>query len=329
MFSPMLSSCPSDRRRFLAGMLALSAQAGLLLGCEQPGPPLRVSTNPWPAYDVLHVAKALGLLDQRGLQVDLLANDSPGSSRRALERGLVDGFCSTLVEVLQVANTTGLCPRILAVLDHSSGADVLIGREGMISPYDLRHKRIAIEPGTVHLQLLTLALESVQLLVSDVVLVPTPQPAMPAAFADGLVDGAVCFPPESNRLVELGGRVLFTSARVPGQIVDVLTFSPLCVERRGAELQRLVQVYFLVQEMVQQGHPASLQTMAQREGVSLSELQQTMAGVAFVGREAQARLLHPQGSVAQAMDTLQSAMQALGLLQRRRPVADFFGPAGA
>ena len=38
---------------------------------------------------------------------------------------------------------------------------------------------------------------------------------LPAAFADGLVDAAVCFPPESNRLLEKGGKVVFHSGQVP------------------------------------------------------------------------------------------------------------------
>lgn len=206
--------------------------------------PLKFATNPWPGFDPLYVARDKGYFEEAGLTVALVDLTSIGASRRALERGQVDGCGATLVEILLAADQSGLRPQIAAVVDYSNGADVLIGTAAMRNPADLRGRRVAIEPGTLHIQLLALALASVNLGIRDVILVPMPQNAMPVAFADGMVAAAVCFPPESNRLVDAGGKVLFHSGQVPGQVVDTLVFDGAFVARRGADVRAFVGAYY-------------------------------------------------------------------------------------
>jgi NitT/TauT family transport system substrate-binding protein len=185
----MLPSLP--RRRFLsAGLgsacLLLGSSGGCSASYEEP---IKFATNPWPGYDPLYVARDKGYFRDAGIEVALVDLTSIGASRRAFERGQVDGCGATLVEILLAADQSGLRPQIAAVVDYSNGADVLIAAGSVKSLADLRGRRVAIEPGTLHIQLLALALDSVQLTVRDVALVPMPQNAMPAAFADGLVAG--------------------------------------------------------------------------------------------------------------------------------------------
>lgn len=285
--------------------------------------PLKFATNPWPGFDPLYVARDKGYFEEAGLTVALVDLTSIGASRRALERGQVDGCGATLVEILLAADQSGLRPQIAAVVDYSNGADVLIGTAAMRNPADLRGRRVAIEPGTLHIQLLALALASVNLGIRDVILVPMPQNAMPVAFADGMVAAAVCFPPESNRLVDAGGKVLFHSGQVPGQVVDTLVFDGAFVARRGADVRSFVGAYYRAMDFMASHPDEAHAIMARRENMSVAELRQTLGGLHYVARSEQRDLLAPDGPVARSLGQLQGAMMSLAQLRQSRTLKDF------
>jgi NitT/TauT family transport system substrate-binding protein len=313
------------RRRFVsAGIGSALLLLGSGAGCSSASAaPLKFATNPWPGFDPLYIARDKGFFDDAGLNVALVDLTSIGASRRAFERGQVDGCGATLVEILLAADQSGLRPQIAAVVDYSNGADVLIGTGVLRSPADLRGRRVAIEPGTLHIQLLALALASVNLGIRDVVLVPMPQNAMPAAFSDGLVAGAVCFPPESNRLLEAGGKVLFHSGQVPGEVVDTLVFDGAFVARRGAEVRTFVGTYYRAMDFMASHPDEAHAIMARRENMSIDELSRTIAGLRYVARSEQQDLLAPDGPVARSLNKLQGAMMSLAQLRQSRTLKDF------
>lgn len=317
----MTLSAPVSRRRFLSAGLgaALLAQ-----GCSAPRrDALKFATNPWPGFDPLYIARDKGFFADAGLDVTLVDLTSIGAARRAFERGQVDGCGATLVEILLAADQSGLRPQIAAVVDYSNGADVLIGVGGLAGPADLRGRRVAIEPGTLHIQLLALALGRVGLSVRDVVLVPMPQDAMPAAFADGQVAAAVCFPPESRRLLDTGGKVLFHSGQVPGEVVDTLVFDGAFVTRRGADVKAFVGAYYRAMEFLASQPDEACGIMARRENVSVAELREALAGLRYVARGEQRELLAPDGAVERSLNRLQAAMMDLAQLRQRRTLKDF------
>jgi NitT/TauT family transport system substrate-binding protein len=316
---------PTPRRRFLsAGIGSALLLLGSGGGCSTASAePLKFATNPWPGFDPLYIARDKGYFDDAGLNVVLVDLTSIGASRRAFERGQVDGCGATLVEILLAADQSGLHPQIAAVVDYSNGADVLVGAGPLRSPADLRGRRVAIEPGTLHIQLLALALSSVNLTIRDVILVPMPQNAMPAAFSDGLVAAAVCFPPESNRLIEAGGKVLFHSGQVPGEVVDTLVFDGAFVARRGAEVRSFVGAYYRAMDFMASHPDEARAIMARRENMSVGELSQTIAGLHYVARSEQQALLAPDGPVARSLNKLQGAMMALAQLRQSRTLKDF------
>ena len=314
---------PSLRRRAVSlgggGALLLAAS-----GCGRASrETIKFATNPWPGYDPLYVARDKGFFEEAGLDVTLVDLTSLGASRRAFERGQVDGCGATLVEILLTADQSGTRPQIAAVVDYSNGADVLVGEARIAGPAGLRERRVAIEPGTLHIQLLALALASVQLSVRDVILVPMPQNAMPNAFAEGLVSAAVCFPPESNRILEAGGKVLFHSGQVPGQVVDTLVFDSAFVSRRGPDVPAFVAAYYKAVGLMASHPDEAHAIMARRENMSVDELRQTMSDLHFVSRTEQPALLAPGGPVERSLDELQGAMMALAQLRQVRNLKDF------
>ena len=313
-----------NRRRFLtlgAGTLAMAMTGG---GCSSGSSgPIKFATNPWPGYDLLYVARDKGFFQDAGLNVNLVDLTSLGASRRAFERRQVDGCGATLVEILLAADLSGVRPQIAAVVDYSDGADVVIGQAAMSSPASLKGARVAIEPGTLHIQLLSLALARAGLTIRDVTLVSMPQNVMPAAFAEGRVQAAVCFPPESGQLLARGGKVLFHSGQVPGEVVDILVFDGDFVARRGADVRAFVRAYYQAQDYAARHPDEAHAIMARRENTSLADLRDTLKGLRYVDQADQARLLEPGGPVERSLIHLQGAMIELAQLRERHTLKDF------
>ena len=121
------------------------------------------------------------------------------------------------MEILLAADQSGTRPQIAAVVDYPTAPTWLVGAAGAGGLADLRERRVAIEPGPLHIQLLALALASVRMSIRDVILVPMPQNAMPNAFADGLVSAAVCFRPSRTASSRLAARCCSIAARCPAR----------------------------------------------------------------------------------------------------------------
>ncbi len=63
---------------------AASVTLAILGGCaEEPAPPIRIGTNPWPGYEFLHLADELGYFEEEGVEVRLVELTSNGDVRRA------------------------------------------------------------------------------------------------------------------------------------------------------------------------------------------------------------------------------------------------------
>jgi NitT/TauT family transport system substrate-binding protein len=159
--------------------------------------------------------------------------------------------------------------------------------------------------------------------IRDVILVPMPQNAMPAAFADGLVSAAVCFPPESNRILEAGGKVLFHSGQVPGQVIDTLVFDGSFVARRGPDVPAFMTAYYKAVALMASQPDEAHAIMARRENMGVQELRDTLSGMHFVSRAEQPALLAPGGPVERSLNELQGAMMALAQLRQARNLKDF------
>jgi NitT/TauT family transport system substrate-binding protein len=211
----------ASRRRLLRalGGCVLAPVAGLT-GCGWPaGESMRIGTHPWPGYELLHLAQALGHLPPD--QVRLIETTSASASLRALSSGSMEGACLTLDEVL-TARASGVDVVIVAVLDVSLGADAVVARAGLRSRADLRGQRIGVEHSAVGAVMLDALLAASGLSLSDVQPRYVTIDQHEKALLTGEVDALVTYEPVKSRLLQAGAHELFSSAQVPGRIVDTL-----------------------------------------------------------------------------------------------------------
>ena len=328
---PAQRTCPRGGACKVAGwfvvVAALLVAAGVWKAVQLRNPvrePLRVAISPWPGYEFASLAQTKGYFEQEGVDVRLLELGSLGDCRRTFERGQADGFFGTMIEVIESDARLQRSAEIVCVVDYSDGADCILARDPIGSVADLRGKRIAVEHSSVNVLVLTRALELAGLAWSDVTVVYMPAMQMPEAMSGGAVDAAVTYPPLSLDIRRgIGVKEVFTTAQIPGEVVDLLAFDAKTAQERRREIDAFVRAFFRAQQYAAANREEGYALMAARQRITAKEFEEALSGgIRLVGRAQQERFLGPEGSLrdtvasARAMlNTARGASEAAAILQ--------------
>ncbi len=279
--------------------------------CSAPRP-LRVGSNIWPGYEPLHLAGTLGHYDARtiALQDFLSASDVA----RAYTAGLLEVAALTGDEALSIANRLP-GHTIILVCDVSNGADAILARPPATSMTDLRGLRVGYEQGATGSYLLARALDAAGMQPEEIVLVPLRLPEHFDAFASNRVDAVVTFEPQRSAILARGGRVVFDSARIPGEIVDVLITRQETIARRGAALQALVDGWFKGLAYLRTMPEEAAARLAGRSAMSASQFTASLRLLEVPDRQANMRLLDPSAGILPSLDRLEALMIARDFIE--------------
>ncbi|MCA9195442.1 MAG: ABC transporter substrate-binding protein [Planctomycetales bacterium] len=262
---------------------------------------LRIGINPWPGYEFATLADELGLIEATGAKVRLLEFSSLNDSRRAFERGQLDGLFCTLSDAV-ACSTMATSPYIAAVTDYSNGCDALVASSSIQSMSDLIGKRIGIEPNALAKYFLTRALEHNTLRIDDVVLVEFPQERLVREFMSGQLEAIVTYPPFLVNASKLDGcRTLFSSQNIPFEIADVLLVSSQLSADKRRSLDGLLDAFFRARDKHLEHPQECLELMARHERISTNELKELLQMTKLVSRSEQAELLTPTSKLAETI----------------------------
>jgi NitT/TauT family transport system substrate-binding protein len=265
--------------------LCAIALAGCLRGTEAP---LRIGTNVWIGSEPLYLARELGHLDAKAVQ--LVEYPSATEVLRAFRNQAIDGMVITLDELFPLA-IDGLNPRIILVVDVSHGADVVVGREGMQTMRDLKGKRVAVESGALGAYVLSRALALSGMQAADVEIVHLESNEQPNAFKKGRVDGAVTFDPYRRQLLAAGARTLFDSTRMPGEIVDLLAVRADVLQEQKKAVQMLLAGWFKAIDYLKREPQDAARRMGVRQQTSGEQFLESMRGLHIPSREENLKML--------------------------------------
>jgi NitT/TauT family transport system substrate-binding protein len=247
----------------ILGCLALALA---LAGCvREPESALRIGTNVWIGGEPLYLARELGYLNPRAVQ--LVEYPSASEVHRAFRNQAIDGMVISLDELFGLA-VDGLQPRIILVADVSHGADAIVGRSSMRTMKDLAGKRVAVESGALGAFVLSRALALNGMKAGDVQVVHLESNEQPGAFEKGQVDGAVTFDPYRARLVGAGASTLFDSTAIPGEIVDLVAVRAPVLDAQPKAVQALLAGWFGAIEYLKQNPSDAAQRMGVRQQAS-------------------------------------------------------------
>jgi NitT/TauT family transport system substrate-binding protein len=298
--------------RYRAVLLALVCV--LVAACApRHSMPLRIGLIAFPGHEPLFLARSLGHLDERPIQ--LVELPSTLEVVRAYRSGLIDVAGLTGDEALTIAAQEPGQHVIVLVLDVSHGVDAMVAQPEFSTLTELRGKRIGFEPDALGAVMVARALETAGLTPADVVPVPVSLPDHIVAFTQRKVDAIVTFDPYCSRLIAQGSTRVFDTTHIPGEIVDVLITRRSAMDSHEPALRAAIGGWFRALEYLQQHPHDAAARMALREGVTPQQLLELLKGLRFPDAATNRRMLQPApGNLAESLAGLAATMQRWNLL---------------
>jgi NitT/TauT family transport system substrate-binding protein len=286
----------------------------LLAACTQPPQlPMRVGTIPWAGNEPLFLARELGFIPPR--QVHLVEHLTVSQTVRAYRNGTLDAAVWTLDEFLLLDHTRQPT-QVVLVLDASHGADCLVARPGVETLAALVGRRVAYEDSALGNYFLHRAEEQAGLAPMSLQRVDIPLSAHELVWQRGEVDAVVTFEPVCTRLQDAGGRVLFDSSNIPGEIVDVLGVRKDYLQAHPQQVDALVRGWLAALKHLQAHPEEDVARMAPRVGLQPEQLRRALEGVRLADEDAQrAQLLGPRPQLPANLERMKGVLVKQGLLQ--------------
>ena len=208
--------------------------------------PLRVGWYRWPGWYPMAIAQDQDLFRRAGVDVVPVLYDDYTHMLLDLFSGRLDGCCSGLFELLR----SGIVDlKVVLVTDSSEGAEGLVAVPDIRDPRDLAGKRVGIQRSGGGGELLIAAmLERHGLSARDLILVDLDFELVAKEMPHNIQAGYTWEPYLSEARAK-GARMLFSTADIPGLIVDVVVFNDWCARDRGADVRAFVAAWFEAQAL--------------------------------------------------------------------------------
>jgi NitT/TauT family transport system substrate-binding protein len=311
-----LNSQPAPERlsrRQALGWALGAALAAPLAGCAPPLPPLRVGSIVFPGYELMFLAREMGLLAPA--EVRLIEMRSNTDVLRALGAGQLEAAALTLDELLS-ARADGVDLRVALVLDVSEGSDVVLGRPGIRQAADLKGRRIGVEDSAGGAVMLGALLDATGLSVEQIHKVPITLDRSIEFYASGQLDAVVTAEPWAGTLEAQGAHRLFDSSAIPGMIVDVLVVRADAVDRQLTALRHLVSAQFEALAAFRQSPEQVAPQLAPRLQLAPANVKAAFRGLKLPDAAQNRAWLQPGGQLQQSAESLMKVMVKQSLLKQ-------------
>ncbi|CAK8722452.1 ABC transporter substrate-binding protein [Candidatus Electrothrix laxa] len=284
------------------------------VGCHQAPPTaLRIGTNIWPGYEPLYLAKAQGYY--KDLNVRLVEYPSASEVLRAFKNGNLEAVTLTLDEVVYLCRSNPDI-KIALVMDVSHGGDVIIAKEGIESVEDLRGKRVAVESNALGAYFTSRALEMHGMRPEDVSVVHTEVSGHEEAFLQNRVDAAVTFEPVRTKLLAAGGKEIFSSREIPGEIVDVLVVDEKAMMGHRDIFKKVIKGWFRALDDLEKKPQEAAGIMAKRLKITPDEVLASYDGLILPDVDENHRMLNErEGTLYRSLGNLSGIMMKHNLLE--------------
>ena len=293
--------------------LALCALALLWPEVEEQRP-FVLAVGVWPGMETLTLARERGVLSE--VEVNFVEMSWTSATMMAFENRVVDGAIVTLDEMLHL-KAGGHAIKAILVMGASRGGDAILARPEIASLRGLQGKRVGVELRASGEFLLSRALSSVEMKLSDVVTVPLNLAESENAYEQHELDALVTVDPGRMRLIEKGARVLFDSDTTQNPVYRVLVVREDLLKDRETVLRRLVKAHFQALPIVRSWADSEpgMAAILRRERLSGRQFAEALRHIADYSVEANVELLSsgPRGLEPILKDTA-AKMKEQGLL---------------
>jgi NitT/TauT family transport system substrate-binding protein len=215
------------------GRLALMACALMAASCSQTSnkaPEPRAEFNigwsiyagwmPWPYAQQAGIVKKWA--DKYGLKINIVQVNDYVESVNQYTAGKLDGVTVANMDALTIPAAGGKDTSAIIIGDYSNGNDGIM-LKGADTLAAIKGRQVYLVELSVSHYLLARGLNSVGMKLSDVKTVNTADADIVGAFATPEVTAAVTWNPQLSTMKETpGAKQVFSSAQIPGEILDLL-----------------------------------------------------------------------------------------------------------
>jgi len=271
-------------------LLAIFIMATVVLlfaaGCSkesQNAAPITIGINNWAGYDPFILADQTGLFKKNHVRVEIKRFASTTDEIRAMQEGEIQGAGFTLDEVVSLVET-GFKGKVVLIVDYSMGGDMVIGQKEIKSIADLAGKTIGYEGSVVGEFLLHRALNRNRVNSSAVTLVDVQAGQWISTFKEKGIDELVCFDPVASVLLnEHKGNLLFSSAAIPFEIIDVLLFSESFYNDNKASVANILRAWFDALNYMDTNPDKAAEVITSTKGIRVNNYKQSQQGLVAPG----------------------------------------------
>lgn len=229
------------------GLAAFFICLAMATACEKkeaPPPherPLTVGWFLWTGWYPMAIAQEMKLFAKHGVDVNPILYQSYTQILPDLSSGKLDAGFSGMYETLK-ANIPDI--RIVLVTDHSDGAEGLVTIPEIKTPQDLKGKRIGVQGALSGSEFLITTYLRKQGLSSGDVTMLSISPEVVLDRMPSQIQAGYTWDPFLSQARKRGYRLLFTTADMPGLIVDIVAFHGLVTRDRPQDVRKFIAAWF-------------------------------------------------------------------------------------
>ena len=218
----------------------------LIGGCSSPEAPaperpaLRFAHNLWPGYFPITLARELGYYAREGVAVEVIYTEDQEPQIADFIAGKYDGMALPIGSLI-VASGHHPDIRVVYAIDESAGGDAVVAKPAITDIAELRGKVIGATLGGFGELFVERMLEAGGLTRAEVTLINTDSNLVPEQLRAGVIDAGQAWEPYVSRVVQAGGRILYTSRETPGLIIDTLQFRAAVLRERPEDVRAFLR----------------------------------------------------------------------------------------
>ena len=279
---------------------------------------------PWPYAEKAGILKKWA--DKYGIKIKLIQVNDYVESVNQYTAGKLDGVSLTNMDALTIPAAGGKDTTAVIMGDYSNGNDGIVMKAGK-SVADLKGQTVNLVELSVSHYLLARALEMNGLKLADLKTVNTSDADMVSAFTTPQVTTVVTWNPQLAE-VKKSGTEVFSSAKIPNEIQDLMGVSTATLKANPALGKALVGAWFETLALMQKGGPAgdaAIAEMAKLSGTDLANYKSQLSTTALYYKPADAVAYVESPAILKHEDLVRQFSFSKGLFGPNATTVDAIG----
>ena len=268
--------------------------------------------------------------DKYGIAVNVVQINDYVESINQYAAGEYDGCTMTNMDALSIPAGGGVDTTALIVGDYSNGNDGIVLKNKK-SLADIKGQKVNLVELSVSHYLLARALEGVGLKEKDLTVVNTSDADMVAAYATSDVTAVVTWNPLLSEIAGMPGSAkVFDSAKIPGEIIDVMMVNTATLKANPNFGKALVGAWYETMALMSKkdaAGAAARTAMATASGTDLAGYDAQLATTEMFYTPAQAVAFTESPDLPKTMKFVAEFLFGHGILGEGAPSAEFVGVA--